>query len=241
MPELNPNTGDSNQEGNQQPTVQEPVIQEPVKNKIVEPAQAIEQKPEFDLDDLSQKLMDKIFPQIGDGVKTIVENQVSKSVESALKNINTGSQVNLENTVQKTEPVMVKTHTDLEKLKEPVVNNDLDAMKARIAELEAGDVENAIRSIPVIKQLSEISKTDSERFIARAKAIANANNIRSSEVSRIFEEGQDIARDVNNQIVILSQGNTNVVNKPINKPINTDTTPKPNKWALINEAMLGKK
>ena len=243
MQELNPQ-GDSIQEGTQQP-VQQPVQPEPVQEPIVEPAQTIEQQPSFDENDLSQKVLDKVYPQIGDGVKTIMENQMedrlNKFEERILEKLGSVSQVNPGKIVEEATPAKVETHTDLEPPKETVNNDELEALKAKVAQMESGSVENAIRNIPKIKELSSLNKTEAERFIGRAKAIAQANNISSSEVSRIFAEGSDIARDVNNQIVVLSQGHTNMVNKPINKPINTEITPKPDKNALINAFMAGRK
>lgn len=244
MSELNPTQGDSNQEGAQQPVhTHQPVPQEPVEEPIVEPAQPIEQPAESEVDKVlnNQEFVDKFFAKFGDGVKTVIDNQVQKRVEETLENVNVSSQENPGKPVEEAAPEKVKPQTDLEKPKEQTSNNELEVLKEKVAQMESGSVENAIRNIPEIKQLSEYDSSEAERFIGRAKNIATANNISASEVSRIFAEGSDIKKDVSNQLAILTQGNTNLVNKPINKPLNIDTTPKPDKKAEIIKAFMSGK
>ena len=235
MTELSPQ-GDSN--GTQppvEPVVTEPVIIEPA---IVEPVQPIEpidetinklvDNPEFVEKLVSNpKFAEKFYSQAGDGVKTMIENQIKKA-EKDLQEASQITPVKPEvvpvETVPTPAPAKVETQPSLE-TKEA---DEVAVLTARLEELEGSKLEESIRNIPEIRELSQLDQNEANRFIGRAKQIAIANKLKSNEVSRIFAEGSNIAKDVNNQLFSLQGGG---VNKPVNKPIINETVTKVDKKA----------
>lgn len=241
MEELNPN-GDSQEVVT--PVVEEvetPVVETKPEEPIVEPLKEVEEvvvQPTADesVDKLFQdkKFVDSFFSRVGDGMKTIVDKQVESAVTDALKD----ARETPGKTEEKSAPAKVETHKELEQIKEPV-NDEVTQLKSRLAELEGDKLEKSIRDIPQIKQLIEVNPQEANRFVTRAKSIADANGLNPSEVSRIFAEGSDIAKDVNNQLLSLSKGTD--INKPVNKIINQPTTqPKTNRGSDMAKYFYGK-
>jgi len=248
MPELNPQ-GDSN--GAQPPVapiVTEPVITAPViiEPAIVEPVQPIEQidetinklveNPEF-VDKLisNPKFAEKFYSQAGDGVKTMIDNQIKKAeidIQEASQITPVKTEVVPVVTAPTPAPAKVETQQSLETPKEA---DEVAVLTARLEELEGSKLEESIRNIPEIRELSQLDQNEANRFIGRAKEIAIANKLKSNEVSRIFAEGSNIAKDVNNQLFSL-QGDG--VNKPINKPIINETVPPVDKKANMLNAFF---
>ena len=243
MKELNPTQGDSTETQVQEPvSVPEQLVPEPLIEPAIEEAKPTENTVEQSVDKLfeDKKFVDSFFARVGDGVKSIVDKQVGPAVEEAIQSKKEDSQETGGKTVEQTAPAKVETHTNsLEQTKE---SDDLEKeeLRARLRQLEVGELEKSIRNIPEIKQLSELDSQETERFVARAKAIAEANKLGTSEVSRIFNEESEIAKDVNNQLFVLNKNTTNTINKPINKPTTKTPTQQIDKRAAIADFFYNK-
>lgn len=202
MEELNQN-GDSTQEAqDNKPELLNQELVEKLKSAILS----------------DKKFKSDFYSNVGDSVKTILENQIMKVVEPAQYD----SQSN-HTKIEQSTPAMVGSD-GLEKEKAPVENNEVAMLQKEVAQLRNANLDTAIRNYPLIQRISSLNNLDAERFVQRAKNIALNNNIQPNQINLVFSENSEIVRDVQNQIFVLS--NRTDINIPNNKPVTEAPTPK---------------
>jgi hypothetical protein len=224
---------------NQEPKAQGNSIQEPA-DTVVEPT--VEPTPEdkgieASVDKLfeDKKFVDTFFSRVGDGVAKIVDKRVEAAVSQLEPQQPDPSQQTPANSTEPTavEPAKVPTQQGVENPKEGM-DDELAMLKAKVSELEGSNLTESVRNLEEVKQLSQASPEDAERFVQRIANAARANNVSPSEV---LVEGSSIKKDIDNQMAVLGTAQP-VLNKPNKEPIVPNSEPKKDKWAEINAAFL---
>lgn len=216
-------------------------VNTPVENQGIDQKEEVApvesaQTPQVDYDKLfeDQKFMDAFYSRVGDGVKTIVENQI----ERAFEKVQPDSQV--QNDVKPVQPAPEVSKVQNDVLDKPKESDELAAYEDRLRKLEERELDISIRNIPQIKELMQLNPGEAERFIQRAVSIARSNNVQGNEINRVFFDGSSILKDLTNQLYI-SKNQTEEVqqpnNKPNNEPVVNPQQKKTNRYEIIRNAL----
>lgn len=216
-------------------------VNTPVENQGIDQKEEVApvesaQTPQVDYDKLfeDQKFMDAFYSRVGDGVKTIVENQI----ERAFEKVQPDSQVQNDVKPVQSAPEISKVQNDV--LDKPKESDELTAYEDRLRKLEERELDISIRNIPQIKELMQLNPGEAERFIQRAVSIARSNNVQGNEINRVFFDGSSILKDLTNQLYI-SKNQTEEVqqpnNKPNNEPVVNPQQKKTNRYEIIRNAL----